>query len=290
MSRDWSEDEVRIVVEDYFGMLAHELRGERYVKAEHNRAVRRRLDRRSKGSVEYKYQNLSAVLLEHGLPYVPGYKPASNYQRLLASTVNEYLDAHPELFRLIEERLRAVPDVPTVCDPVRVFHDPPEVREAVGRAMDAVLRVARVNWLVREARVRRLGRNGELWVVELERRRLRAGGRPALADRVEHVAQTRGDGAGFDVRSFDFDGSERFIEVKTTQFGVYTPFFVTRNELECSREAPERYWLYRVHDFGRAPGIYVRRGPLDRGFHLDPWEFRALPRARARRADRRIGD
>jgi hypothetical protein len=52
-----------------------------------------------------------------------------------------------------------------------------------------------------------------------------------MADRVEHVSATRGDGFGYDVLSFEPDGRERFIEVKTTAFGAMVPFFVTRNEL-----------------------------------------------------------
>lgn len=43
-------------------------------------------------------------------------------------------------------------------------------------------------------------------------------GRGSLADRVEHVAVTVGDGEGFDVHSFEADGSDRFIEVETTRY------------------------------------------------------------------------
>jgi hypothetical protein len=36
-----------------------------------------------------------------------------------------------------------------------------------------------------------------------------------LAAAVRHVAVFEGDGAGYDVASFELDGSERFVEVKT---------------------------------------------------------------------------
>jgi hypothetical protein len=53
--------------------------------------------------------------------------------------------------------------------------------------------------------------------MEVEKRRLRDARRDDLARRVEWVASTVGDGLGFDILSFDeLDGSERFIEVKTT--------------------------------------------------------------------------
>jgi hypothetical protein len=64
----WSPAEVDLVVADYFAMLAAELSGAAYSKAEHNRTLRPLLGGRSKGSVESKYQNVSAVLLEMGLP------------------------------------------------------------------------------------------------------------------------------------------------------------------------------------------------------------------------------
>jgi hypothetical protein len=64
--RDWSPEEVDLIVADYFDMLRLELDGQTY-KAERNRSLRGRLDARSKGSVEFKHQNISAALLELGL-------------------------------------------------------------------------------------------------------------------------------------------------------------------------------------------------------------------------------
>ena len=77
--RPWSREEVDLIVADYFLMLRAELAGEPYSKAEHNRALQPLLDGRSKSSVEFKHQNISAVLVGMGLPYIDGYKPARNY-------------------------------------------------------------------------------------------------------------------------------------------------------------------------------------------------------------------
>jgi hypothetical protein len=63
-------------------------------------------------------------------------------------------------------------------------------------------------------------------VLKLEQYRL-AAGLDSLAAKVEHVSRTRGDGLGFDVLSFDEQGKERYIEVKTTAFAKETPFFVS---------------------------------------------------------------
>jgi hypothetical protein len=73
--KDWSENEVRVVVADYFDMLRAELQGVEYSKAEHRIAISPQIPARSKGSIEFKHQNVSAVLVELGMPYINGYKP-----------------------------------------------------------------------------------------------------------------------------------------------------------------------------------------------------------------------
>src|SRR5262245_29687409 len=95
---DWSRDEVEATVGDYFAMLRDELAGRRVNKAEHNERLRRVLRDRSKGSVEFKHANISAVLTLHGYPYVDGYKPRFNFQVLLEQVILEYLEVHREFF------------------------------------------------------------------------------------------------------------------------------------------------------------------------------------------------
>jgi hypothetical protein len=93
------------------------------------------------------------------------------------------------------------------------------------------------------------GRLSEEQFSQALRWRLRQLGAGQLAERVEHVAKTRGDGLGYDVLSFAADGGERFIEVKTTAFGKRTPFFVSSNEAEFARARSAQFSLYRVFDF-----------------------------------------
>lgn len=100
----WSREEVDLIVADYFMMLRSELAGEPYSKADHNRALQPLLGGRSKGSVEFKHQNISAVLVGMGLPYIDGYKPAWNYQKaVLPHAVEDYLIRHPELLGALAE-------------------------------------------------------------------------------------------------------------------------------------------------------------------------------------------
>jgi len=76
-----------------------------------------------------------------------------------------------------------------------------------------------------------------------EQERLRLEGRPDLADKVESVANR--PGLGYDIHSFDSDGSERFIEVKNVSNG--NRFFLSEGEWRNSRERAN-FWFYLVSD------------------------------------------
>jgi hypothetical protein len=101
-------------------------------------------------------------------------------------------------------------------------------------------------------------------------------GRDALAQRVQWVAETLGDGLGFDVLSFDdANDFERMIEVKTTALGKFFPFYVTATEVRCSEDVKERFHLFRVFDFARKPRAYILTGSLRTTCRLEPMVFRA---------------
>ena len=88
--RHWSRPEVEATVRDYLYMLALELRGERFNKAARNRELRAQLDGRSHGAVERKHQNISAILISLGFPYIDGYKPLGHGQDMLREVIHEY--------------------------------------------------------------------------------------------------------------------------------------------------------------------------------------------------------
>ena len=275
----WSDDEVGLLVADYFDMLQLDLLGQAYNKAEHNRLLRERLSRRSKASVEFKHRNLSAVLLTLAMPCIDGYKPARNYQHSLVDSVKAYLESNPALFAAMTRATDAVPEkLPALDDWQRVFEAPPDEvafpdepaeawRPGTGKSIDYVRR---------DAANRKLGRLGEQFAMELERRRLLARGRDDLARKVEWVSDTSGDGLGYDVLSFDeVDESEMWIEVKTTAFGKYSPFYVTSNEKRCSEAMARQYYLYRLFRFTHHPKLYVLHGALSDLCVLEPVAYRA---------------
>ena len=115
-------------------------------------------------------------------------------------------------------------------------------------------------------------------MVELEQSQLDRIGRRDLADRVRWVAQRDGDGYGYDVQSYFPDGRERLIEVKTTNYGARTPFYITAvggRGLRSSR--PDAYSLYRVHGFARDPRIYVLDGSVKDRAKLEPQVYLGIP-------------
>lgn len=272
----WSREEVEATVTSYFDMLEAGLRGEAVNKTAHRNALLPLLAGRSPGAVERKHQNISAILIEEHVPYISGYKPLGNYQGLLREVVLDQLLARRQTRLLIESDAERVPDEVRSTDLLRAWTDPPTPRPGMERPRRTPGRIrAPVDYLQLEARNRALGLRGEEFVLEFERTRLIAAGLERLAAKIEHVSVKQGDGAGFDILSFDDDGRERLIEVKTTKFGEYTPFYASRNEVEVSKQEARLYHLYRVYEFGPTARLYMRQGPLDAAFLLESASFLA---------------
>ena len=135
----------------------------------------------------------------------------------------------------------------------------------------------RRNYLELEARNHSLGRAGEEMVLRFEHERLWRAGKRALADRIDHVSHTQGDHLGYDIQSFETDGRDRLIEVKTTRFGAMTPFFASRNEVGVSETRELDYQLYRLYSFREQPKLFVLAGSLRNTCELDPVSFIAKP-------------
>lgn len=277
--REWSERECELLVQDYVEMLKAEQQGDPFSKADHWRALQPRLDRRSKGSIEKKHQNLSAIAHLLGFPSIDGYKPLGNYQLLLCEVAARLLNADAELAQILQQAAAAPAklQLPRSLASCRVS-PPKPIQSGTGLGVLGEGLIGHTNFLALEAASRDLGRAGESFVVSYERDRLARAGKPRLADRVEHVALTRGDGFGFDVWSFDMNGADRFIEVKTTSNAKDTPFFITRNELAVSLAEAHAYRLYRLFRFRTTPRFFVLTGALDECTVLTPTVYAARVR------------
>src|SRR5271156_3466571 len=177
------------------------------------------------------------------MPWIPGYKPKRNYQAAIFDAIGRYLTAHPEVLTRVPPRAVVAPEdeQPFVEMPALHLEQPrPRQLEQLIRKFDPV---------ERDNRNRALGRAGESFVLEVERRQLAKRQRSDLSERVRWIADEDGDGAGYDILSFEASGRERLIEVKTTNGGANTPFFLSRNEYETAAARAEQ----------GAPGRPLRR-------------------------------
>lgn len=273
--RDWSRLEVEATVASYFEMLDLEVRGNAYNKSAYRRTLLTVLDNRTPGAVERKHQNISAILIELGLPYIAGYKPLFNYQDLLSEIVEERVTRSPALVATIESQVMEVPDAPTVDDILALLVERPqrlEKRQAT-KVREPRPRKLKTDYLALEGANAALGRSGELLVYRFEKARLIAANKEALAEQVEHIAISRGDGFGYDIASYETSGRERLIEVKTTNYGEYTPFYITSNEVEVSKTRANTYWLCRVFNFRRDPKLFMLPGAVPDNCSLDPSQY-----------------
>lgn len=261
--RDWDQEEVELVVADYLTMLQAEASGEPYSKTEHRRKLLPQLDDRTEASIEFKHQNVSAVLTDLGLPTIAGYKPASNYQGALRDEVQRRLALDPSLLDALRSR-----------SPGTVVDGPEIVDRPAGDTRQFSARVIDYGLLHEEQQ--RIGRQGEELVLGLERQRLDDAGRNDLAMQVEWVSAHQGDGAGYDIRSFRTSGEVLHIEVKsTTQQDALSPMYFSANELAFARQHPESYEVHRVYDLDAAPKVFRITGAIGDELDLQPISFRA---------------
>lgn len=258
-------------------MLRSELTGKHFNKTQERQLVRQQTGR-SEGSIERKHMNISAALRDQRLAYVMGYKPLSNMQRDLRDAVEAYVDKHQDIAHLMEHSARREQSAPKP-DFIRnmSFSNAPVIEfDPDARSRNFVAR--RIDFIAKEGANRSLGHAGEVAVVDFEKQRLIALGQSHLADRIEHISVTIGDGAGFDVLSFDEAGRERYIEVKTTRQDEQFPFYVSRNEVDFSDLESSQFSLYRLYRFDTPrQGIYQLPGSLRRSCSLDPTHFVAHP-------------
>lgn len=273
MSSDlWTDAENDLIVADYFAMLAEDVAGRPYNKAAHNRELQTQIGR-SRASLEYKHQNISAVLKGLGEAWIPGYKPAFNFQMTLVDAVVRWLTCNPAWIHRLRlrpaEGLREPTSLWISEPPMLVNPSPPLEREQIGQI------VRKFDVAGRDELNRALGKAGEARVLEHERTVLESAGRRDLMRQVRWVSQEDGDGAGYDIASFAPDGRPRLIEVKTTNGWVRTPFQVTRNELAVAEERRTEWCLVRLWDFAREPRAFELRPPLDAHVLLTATSFEA---------------
>lgn len=133
------------------------------------------------------------------------------------------------------------------------------------------------DWAARERKNRELGLAGEKLVIEYERNILRQLNRHDLAEKVHHIA-LQNSSAGYDVSSFNDDGSNKHIEVKTTSGSKANPFYISRNEVSKSKELAGSFWIYRLFNFdyqNDKTEFYTVNGSVEDNFSLVAESYKA---------------
>ncbi|MBW7921724.1 MAG: DUF3883 domain-containing protein [Rubellimicrobium sp.] len=271
--RDWTDVENDLIVAGYFAMLADDFAGRPYNKARHNRDLQTRINR-DRGTIEWKHRNISAVLKGLGEDWIPGYKPAFNFQMTLEDAVARWLARNPAWLG----RQPGLRPAGGLREAAQIWIGPPPTlsNQPPPQELDQMLHIARkFDVAGRDERNRALGRAGEERVLAHERAALRTAGRDDLARKVRWVSEEDGDGAGYDIASFSPDGLPRLIEVKTTNGWERTPFHITRNELAVAEERRSEWRLFRLWNFSREPKAFELHPPLDAHVSLTATTFQA---------------
>jgi hypothetical protein len=276
MNEDWTNKEVELIVQDYFKMFQLELEQQKYNKSEHRQTLIPLLNNRSKGSVEFKHQNISAVLANMGQPFIKGYKPRSNYQQILEEKVARYLREHRITF---EEKFERFADtvISTAYDQINfetIIDDEPEPSQVQER--EPAYRPIKINYLEKEQNNRSLGEKGEKLVIAYEKWRLIKAGRENLADRIEWISKDISDGTGYDILSKNTNGTDRYVEVKTTKLSKETPIYLTKTEIGFAKNKAKEFFLYRVFNFGLKPQLFIKAGEYDSYCKIQPITFKGI--------------
>jgi hypothetical protein len=276
MNDDWTKEEVQLIVQDYFKMLEIELEQHQYNKTTYRKSLLPLLNDRSDGSIEFKHQNISAVLANMGQPYIKGYKPRGNYQQILEKEVTSYLKNHR---KSLESKFEFFANNSTIksykdLNFKSILSDEPETSEL--QESEPTYRPIKINYLEKEQNNRNLGEEGEKFVIEYERWRLRDAGKSSLADRIEWVSKDKGDGTGYDILSKNINGTDRYVEVKTTKLSKETPIYLTKNEISFAAKFAKDFYLYRVYNFGLKPQLFIKEGQYESFCKLQAITFKGV--------------
>jgi hypothetical protein len=132
----------------------------------------------------------------------------------------------------------------------------------------------KTNYLEKEQNNRSLGESGEEFVIAFEKVRLAKEGKQNLGDKIEWISKNKGDGAGYDILSKNTNGTDRYVEVKTTKLSKETPIYLTRTEVSFASQYANNFYLYRVFNFNSKPQLFIKSGKYDSFCTLRPENYK----------------
>jgi len=129
----------------------------------------------------------------------------------------------------------------------------------------------KIDYILRNKNNSITGSRGEELVLKIEKELLIKANRKDLAEKVYRVS-TDDDSLGYDILSFDINGKEKYIEVKTTSLNNDSlKFFVSLNEYSIGKDK-ENYFIYFVEIVNLSqPKITIIKNPIDHSkFSIQP--------------------
>jgi len=134
----------------------------------------------------------------------------------------------------------------------------------------------RANYLEKEQYNRILGAEGEAWVLEFEKWRLSRAGKEHLISKIIWASHETGDGLGYDILSKNEDGTDRYIEVKTTKLSKESPIYITANEMVFAQEHALNFYLYRVFEASATRKLFIRQGSYLHFCQIEPVVYKGI--------------
>tara|TARA_Y100001970_G_C14188565_1_gene834020 strand:- start:415 stop:1650 length:1236 start_codon:yes stop_codon:yes gene_type:complete len=93
---------------------------------------------------------------------------------------------------------------------------------------------------------KKVGDAGEKYVYEYEKNRLTECGKKELSELIVKQYEDLSFFPGYDIQSFDEEGNEIYIEVKSTKSKKKDSFEISENEINAARELGDAYYIYQV--------------------------------------------
>ena len=121
----------------------------------------------------------------------------------------------------------------------------------------------------------KVGHAGEMLVFNYEKEKLLKFGRRDLADKVKLVSADAS--LGYDILSFDKDGDEIHIEVKSKSSKLtYFDFYISNNEYNKFKDDDKHFVYYISNLKSSSPDLFVLNNKMITEFHLQPVLYKVL--------------
>lgn len=123
--------------------------------------------------------------------------------------------------------------------------------------------IKKIDYLARNKSNSIIGSKGENLILDIEKKRLKEAGKHELADKVKRVS-IDDDSLGYDILSFEVNGEEKYIEVKTTSTSNnHVRFYVSLNEYSIGKNK-DNYFIYFVEKINsKSPKVTIIKNPID---------------------------